>query len=158
MDQIKENLKKNTAILDPYASMVPVLVDLSAKAEVNPGAILGVLGGVVLLVFILLQGWTIMITTITVLYPALHSIRAIESEDEDDDKVWLTYWMVFGIINVLETFVGFIFYFIPYWGWLRVLFFVWLLLPQFNGSQVIYKTVLRPLLSQNKEWLEKYST
>ena len=145
MDQIKKNLKENTAILDPYASMIPALVNLSAQADLNPGAILGVIGGVFLIILLLIQGWAILITSMTVLYPALHSIRAIESEDEDDDKVWLTYWMVFGVFNVIETFFGFIFWFIPYWGWIRPGFFVWLLLPNFNGAKVIYDSVLRPL-------------
>jgi receptor expression-enhancing protein 5/6 len=94
---------------------------------------------------------------VTVLYPAVHSIRAIESEDEDDDKVWLTYWMVFGVFNVIETFFGVIFWFIPYWGWIRPGFFVWLILPQFNGSRVIYESVLQPLLSSQKDLIEKYT-
>ena len=145
MDQVKAALKQNTTILDPYASMVPAFVDLSAQAGVNPGAILGIAGGFVLLILLILQGWTILITSVTVLYPALHSIRAIESPDEEDDKVWLTYWMVYGTFNVLETFFGFIFWFIPYWGWIRPGFFVWLLLPNFNGSKTIYDSVLRPI-------------
>ena len=114
MDQVKDTLKKNTAILDPYAAMVPALVDLSAKAGVNPGLLLAGVGSVVMLVLLVLQGWTILLTTVTVLYPAVHSIRAIESPDDSDDKVWLTYWMVFGMFNVAETFFGFVFYFLPY--------------------------------------------
>ena len=157
MDQIKKNLKENTAILDPYASMIPVLVNVSAQADLNPGAILGLIGGVLLIILLLIQGWAILITSMTVLYPALHSIRAIESEDEDDDKVWLTYWMVFGVFNVIETFFGFIFWFIPYWGWIRPGFFVWLLLPNFNGAKVIYDSVLRPLCDQNKDKIEYYT-
>ena len=83
-----------------------------------------------LLILMILQGWTILVTTITVLYPAVHSIRAIESDDGgSDDKVWLTYWMVFGTFTVIETFFGFIFYFVPYWDWIRLGLFIWLLMP-----------------------------
>lgn len=77
MDQVKEQLQKNTAILDPYAAMIPALVDLSAKAGVNPGLLLGAVGSVGLLILLVIQGWTILVTCITVLYPAVHSIRAI---------------------------------------------------------------------------------
>ena len=88
MDQVKQQLKQNTAILDPYAAMVPVFIDVSAKVGVNPGLILAGVGSVALLVLMLLQGWAILVTAITVLYPAVHSIRAIESDDGgDDDKV-----------------------------------------------------------------------
>lgn len=146
----------NTAILDPYAAMVPVLKDASAKLEVNPGAILALIGSFGLLILLMMQGWTILLTTITVLYPAVLSIRAIQSQGDDDDKVWLTYWMVFGVFNVLETFLGFVFWFIPYWEWLRLGLFVWLLLPQFNGAKYIYDKVLQPQLTANKATIEKW--
>lgn len=54
MDKIQEQLKKNTAILDPYANMVPIFADLAAKAGVNPGLILGAILSVFMLVLLLL--------------------------------------------------------------------------------------------------------
>jgi hypothetical protein len=54
MDNIKAKVKENTTILDPYASMVPAFVDLSAKAGVNPGAILAAIGSVALLILLVL--------------------------------------------------------------------------------------------------------
>lgn len=157
MDKVKETLKQNTAILDPYAAMVPVFVDVSAKVDVNPGLILAGIGSLALLILLIVQGWTILLTTITVLYPAIHSIRAIESDDGgDDDKVWLTYWMVFGCFNVLETFFGFFFYFIPYWDWIRLAMFVWLLLPNFNGAKTIYEGFIKQLIAKNKNQIEKW--
>ena len=64
--------------------------------------------------------------------------------------------MVFGLFNALETFFGFVFYFIPYWDWIRLLLFVWLLLPNFNGSKVLYDGVIRKLLDQNKDLIQKW--
>jgi len=137
--------------------MVPVFIDISAKADVNPGLILAGIGSLALLVLLILQGWTILLTTITVLYPAIHSIRAIESDDGgEDDKVWLTYWMIYGLFNVLETFFGFIFYFIPYWQWIRLALFVWLLLPNFNGAKTIYEGFVRQLILKNKDQINKW--
>ena len=156
MDQVKDTLKKNTAILDPYGAMVPAFVDLSAKADVNPGLIVAAIGSVASLIIMILQGWTILVTFISVLYPTVHSIRAIESPEKDDDKKWLTYWMVLGVFTFLETFVGFIFYFIPYWDWVRLGFFVWLILPNFDGAMWIYTNVLRKLLDENKALIARY--
>lgn len=156
MDQVKQQIMANTAILDPYAAMVPALKDASAKLDVNPGAILGLIGSFGLLILLMMQGWTILLTTITVLYPAILSIRAIQSQEDDDDKVWLTYWMVFGVFNVMETFLGFIFWFVPYWEWVRLGLFVWLLMPQFKGAKVIYDKVLQPQLTANKATIEKW--
>lgn len=87
----------------------------------------------------------------------MHSIRAIESNDGgDDDKIWLTYWMVFGVFNVAETFFGFVFYFIPYWDWIRLGLFVWLLLPNFNGAKVLYDGVIRNFIESNKHHIKKW--
>lgn len=124
--------------------------------KVNPGLLLGGILSVVFLIVMLIKGWLIVMTFITVLYPAVHSIRAIESKEEDDDKVWLTYWMVFGVLNVAETFFGFVFWIIPYWGWIRLGLFVWLLLPQFRGSKVIYDSAVKPLMEKNKELIQSW--
>ena len=156
MDQVKKTLEQNTKILDPYAAMVPVFTDVAAKAGVNPGLILAGITSVLVLVLMLMQGWTILMTFITVFYPAVHSIRAIESPDKDDDKVWLTYWMVFGLFTTLETFFGFVFYFIPYWDWIRLGLFIYLLLPQFNGAKQLYEGVIRNLLNQNKDLIQHW--
>lgn len=156
MDKVKEQLKTNTAILDPYAAMIPALVNASKAADVNPGLLLAGIGSVGLLILLLMQGWNMLLTTITVLYPTVHSIRAIQSPEDDDDKIWLTYWMVFGIFNVLETFFSFVFYFIPYWDWLRLMLFIWLLLPNFNGAKVLYEGVIRSQLDKHKDFIKKW--
>lgn len=146
MDNVKKTLEQNTKILDPYAAMVPAFTDLAAKLGVNPGLILAGISSVVVLVLMIFQGWTILMTFITVFYPAVHSIRAIESPGKDDDKIWLTYWMVFGLFTTLETFFGFIFSFIPYWDWIRLGLFIYLLLPNFKGAEQLYNGFIRNLL------------
>ena len=150
MDQIKEQLQKSTAILDPYASQIPPLRDGADKLKVNPGLLLGGALSIVFLIIMLIKGWIIMMTFITVLYPAVFSIRAIESPQVDDDKQWLTYWMVYGVLQVLETFFGFIFWIIPYWDWIKLGFFIWLLLPNFKGAELIYYSVIAPLMKKNQ--------
>ena len=59
--------------------------------------------------------------------------------------------MVFGAFIAVETFIGFLLEFIPYWHWLRLFFFIWLLLPYFNGSDILYKHVMKPILLGNKD-------
>ena len=129
MDQVKEALRKNTGMLDPIGERINFVKDLSTKMGVNPGAPIffgGVLGSLLVL---FLYGWVLFVTFMTVLYPSLRSIRAIESEAKADDKTWLTYWMVYGTFVVLETYIGFLLELIPYWHWIRLVFFVWLLVP-----------------------------
>ena len=51
-------------------------------------------GGVALVM--LGVGQVYITTMIGVLYPAFMSFLALETDDKEDDKLWLTYWVVFG--------------------------------------------------------------
>jgi len=149
MDAIIKVLSEKTKILDRYGDQIPPVVDLAKKGKVNSGTVLGGFLFVAALLLLLFSGFTIVMTCYTVIYPGLLSIRAINSKANKDDKTWLTYWLIFGLLNVAETFLGFVFYFIPYWTWLRIGLFVWLL--QFNGSRDLYEKFLRNLLLEHKD-------
>lgn len=148
MDQVKAILAQKTAILDGYARMIKPLDDAAKKANVNPGLPLAGILFVVAVLTLLLQGFAICVTAYTVLYPGILSIRAIESEQKSDDKVWLTYWVMFAFLHVAETFFGFVFYFIPYWTFIRIGLFVYLL--QFNGAETLYKSVVMDVIRKNQ--------
>ena len=79
------------------------------------------------------------------------SIRAIESPAEDDDKLWLSFWTVFGIFQTVELFFGFILSFIPYYYWLRLAFFIFLMAPQTQGAATVYEKIFKPFLEQHKD-------
>ena len=149
MEPILKVLSEKTKILDRYGDQIPPVVDLAKKGKVNSGTVLGGFLFVAALLLLLFSGFTIVMTCYTVIYPGLLSIRAINSKQNKDDKTWLTYWLIFGVLNVAETFLGFVFYFIPYWSWLRIGLFVWLL--QFNGSRDLYEKFLRNLLLEHKD-------
>ena len=95
--------------------------------------------------------------TLSVVYPGLESFRAIETKVKTDDKKWLTYWMIFGFLTVSEKFLPFVFWVIPYWYWLKPLFFVWLI--KFNGAEFLYERVMKEQLIKYKplilEFIEK---
>jgi len=80
-------------------------------------------------------------------YPTYASVKAIETrEDGDDDKRWLTYWVVYGLFIVAEFFAGFLLGFVPFYALLKCALFVWLMLPgPNNGSLVVYRKWIRPL-------------
>ena len=77
------------------------------------------------------------------LYPAYASFKAIETKAKDDDTQWLTYWIVFALFNVFETFVDWILYWIPFFYALKLAALVYLMLPQTRGAEFIYKNVIR---------------
>lgn len=137
--------------LNKYADKVPQIVELSKKAGVQSGVILAGLSFVGSIVILVLFGATILSVVFTVVYPSIQSIKAIESKGEDDDKEWLTYWTIFGIISLLDEFAGIILSFIPFYFYIRVLLFVFLMAPQTKGALTIYKYFVGPILKQHKD-------
>lgn len=83
---------------------------------------------------------------VSFIYPAYMSFKCIDSASRADDVQWLTYWVVFGFISILETCCTFLLGYIPMYHVIKVLFFVWLWHPKTLGAGVVYSQVLRPLL------------
>jgi receptor expression-enhancing protein 5/6 len=144
--------------LDTHAAGIPQIMDLSKKIGQPPGLIL--LGLIVVgSIFVLVVfGVLILTLTATVVFPALQSIRALESKDDDeDDKQWLSYWTVYGFMHLSDDAFGWLFdSIIPYYGYLRVAMFIWMMLPQTKGALWIYKTFLSPLLKAYQPQIENF--
>jgi len=136
------------AQLDKELTKYPVLTQFEQRTQV-PKAY-GVLGGLFLLtIFHLfnslagpvsnLVGWII---------PAFLSFKAIETAGHQDDIQWLTYWVVFGFFNFLESIaLRAVLYYFPWYFSFKTIFVIWLQLPSFRGAQVLYFSVLKPVLA-----------
>ena len=85
------------------------------------------------------------------LYPAYVSFKAIKSEGKDDDSTWLIYFVVMALSSFIET------YLVPFVSWVpcfmlaRILYYIWLQLPYFNGSVFLFKKIFQPFFVQHKE-------
>lgn len=108
-------------------------------------------GGILFVMFGI--GSSYITCALAVAYPAFKSFIALESEGLDDDKQWLTYWVVFGLFNILDHFAGFILMFIPFYYFLKLCFLVWL--ANFNGAQVVYDKFVSPTMNKYKVHIEE---
>ncbi|NXV79707.1 REEP6 protein, partial [Atlantisia rogersi] len=72
-------------------------------------------------------------------------IKAIESSNKEDDTTWLTYWVVYGVFSIAESFSDTFLYWFPFYYAGKCLFLVWCMAPvSWNGSQLLYKNIIRP--------------
>ena len=86
----------------------------------------------------------------------MKSIQALETKDnEDDDKVWLTYWCVFGIFQTFDDLFGFVLDDIPFYFYIKVGFFIWMMLPTTNGAQIIYNQAMKPFMKKHGHHFQK---
>ncbi|KAI9065765.1 hypothetical protein FKP32DRAFT_1590267 [Trametes sanguinea] len=134
--------------LDKELSKYPILNSFEQRTQVPKSY--AFIGAVVLLAILHsinafaspvsnLVGWAL---------PAFLSVKALESPGHADDVQWLTYWIVFGFFNFLESFaLRIVLYYFPWYFAFKSLFILWLQLPQFRGAQMLYGTVVRPVFA-----------
>lgn len=137
--------------LDKELSKYPAFAAIEQRTQVPKSY--AFLGGVVLL-FVLhainsfaspvsnILGWAM---------PAYLSIKAIESPSTNDDVQWLTYWVVFGFFNFLESFaLRVVLYYLPWYFAFKSIFILWLQLPAFRGAETLYSAVVKPAFASVK--------
>ena len=84
------------------------------------------------------------------IFPVVSTIMALASTEDNSEMRWLTYWPCFSLLNIsmigVEKFVG------SFKGLYVVCLAatLYLMLPMFDGSMIIFRKVLVPLLGQHE--------
>ena len=104
--------------------------------------------GLLVLFIVFGVGSSLLCNLIGVAYPAFMSFVALESEGADDDKQWLTYWVVFGCFSVLDQFAGIILHLIPFYYVLKVAFLIWMFHPSSLGAMTVFNSFLLPFVKK----------
>ncbi|KAL4476154.1 hypothetical protein ABPG74_009887 [Tetrahymena malaccensis] len=134
-----DGLNKNE-FLQGLANKIPV--------PVKPSHIVLSLSAVLVLLSLLNVGSSLICNVVGFIYPAYMSFKALETTENNDDKQWLTYWVVYSLFTVLDTFIGFTLSFIPFYYFLKLAFFVYLFHPKTLGAVIVYDKVVQPLLKK----------
>jgi len=134
--------------LDKELTKYPLLNQLEQRTQV-PKTVVVLAGGVILVLLIFVNALAHPVSNLVgFALPALASVRAIETPQTGDDTQWLTYWVVFGFFNFLESFaLSVVLYYFPFYFAFKTAFVLWLQLPQTRGAQTFYHSVLRPVLA-----------
>ncbi|KAI1078769.1 TB2/DP1, HVA22 family-domain-containing protein [Whalleya microplaca] len=90
------------------------------------------------------------------LFPLFASYKALKTSDPAQLTPWLMYWSVFACALLVESWLEFILVWVPFYAYLRLLFLLYLVLPQTQGARQIYETYLHPYLSENEAAIEDF--
>ncbi|KAI9329293.1 TB2/DP1, HVA22 family-domain-containing protein [Obelidium mucronatum] len=142
------------AQLDRELSNYPIAVEIEKRTNV-PKAYFGAGILALLTIFVFFNVFGALITGLLgFLWPAYQSFKAIEKHDKDLTTQWLTYWTVFGTLNVVEVFSDVLLYWVPFYYAFKGIFVIYLISPQFNGAKVIYDKVLEPYLLKKQSIID----
>lgn len=150
MELVQEYLTE----LERMASASEGFKNACTKAGVPPGVAVAGLAGSIFVIGFILQGYNLVFAFVTCIYPMWKSVLAVEDKKSEETNTWLCYWTLFGTIQIAELFIGFILYWIPYYSVIRLIFFIYLMLPQTGGARVIYNSLFKPLVHQHQKELE----
>ncbi|KAJ9142354.1 Protein YOP1 [Pleurostoma richardsiae] len=89
------------------------------------------------------------------LFPLFASYKAIKTSDPAQLKPWLMYWVVLACALLVESWAEWFLVWIPFYAYIRLLFFLYLILPQTQGARVIYTAHIHPYLEQNEAQIEE---
>jgi len=134
--------------LDKELTKYPVLNNFEQRTQIPKTY--AVIGGATLLVLLhLINPFAMFVSNLVGwALPAYLSFKAIETPSPQDDIQWLTYWVVFGFFNFMESFaLRIVLYYLPWYFAFKTVFILWLQLPAFRGAQTTYLVVLKPVLA-----------
>jgi receptor expression-enhancing protein 5/6 len=77
---------------------------------------------------------------------AYASFKSLESKNVEDDRLWLTYWVVYSCFCLIEGFLEYILFWVPFYYPIKLAFLFFLFLPQTKGAMKLYEQFLRPAL------------
>ncbi|CAG8622171.1 24277_t:CDS:1 [Cetraspora pellucida] len=87
-----------------------------------------------------------------VVYPAYRSIKVIhqlpsnENELIEEQKQWLTYWTVYGWLQIADYWSTRLLSLLPGYNFFKLIFLYWAQNDQSKGATLLFEHVLRPLL------------
>ncbi|WWD04154.1 hypothetical protein V865_002220 [Kwoniella europaea PYCC6329] len=96
------------------------------------------------------------------LYPAYASYKALSHHPDSSPEAmaqverWLMYWAVVGTWTAIESVLGWTFTWLPFYSLIKTLIFLYLSLPQSEGSSYIYTNHLAPFFHEHESDIDAF--
>jgi receptor expression-enhancing protein 5/6 len=138
---------------------IKIIKDISERINVKPQYIgLAFISFVCL--FLVFEYGTYWITfAIGFLYPAYMTYKCIETDvqsvETQEEKLWLSYWIVFSLMNVFDKFLSAVLVIIPFYNIIKIGYIIWLFHPKTRGAKIVYDKIIRRFLKPYEEKIDK---
>ena len=139
-DQIEQFKRKFNHYCNQYdqkLNQYPIFQKIQESTNVRPShVVLFVIILLTILAFLNLAPNAIT-NIIGFVHPAYYSFYALQTKTDEDDRQWLTYWIVFAFFNVVESVTDVLFTWIPFYYLVKCLIIIWLSHPTYRGAAVM---------------------
>ncbi|KAK2744967.1 ER membrane protein DP1/Yop1 [Myotisia sp. PD_48] len=143
----QDRAQHQIAQIDKELSKYPLLNNLERQTSVpKVYAFLGVVGVYVFLIFFNIAG-SFLVNLAGFLIPGYYSLQALFSVTPADDTQWLTYWVVYAFLSVIESAISAAYWF-PFYYLFKFFLILWMALPQTGGAQVVFNSLIQPVFSR----------
>ncbi|KAI1928298.1 ER membrane protein DP1/Yop1 [Ophidiomyces ophidiicola] len=143
----QDRAQHQIAQIDKELSKYPVLNNLERQTSVpKVYAFLGLVGIYFFLVFFNIAG-EFLVNFAGFLIPGYWSLHALFTTSKTDDTQWLTYWVVYAFLTVIESAINAAYWF-PFYYIFKFVLVLWMALPQTRGAQIVFNSLIQPAFSR----------
>jgi len=144
---IQDKAQFHLSQLDKELSKYPQLQQFEQQTNVPKVYVVLGLGALYFfLIFFNIAG-EFLVNTAGFVIPAYYSLQALFSSGKSDDTQWLTYWVTYAFLTVLESAINAVYWF-PFYYVFKFVLVLWMALPQTGGAQIIFRSLLQPLFAR----------
>lgn len=104
---------------------------------------------------LLTHGLLTLCEIVAFLYPAYKSAKMLKSDDPEQHVFWLSYWIVYGVLDVFMGVTDRVIFWVPHYEFIKVLIWFWCFLPMTQGSKILYNQLIHPSLSYYQEHIDQ---
>ena len=92
---------------------------------------------------------------LTFFFPARWTLLSISNPNFSSDKLWVTYWIVYSLLKVVDEVFPFFLQFIPFFHAIKAFFLLVLCAPRIQGAIIIYNSMLVQMMKELKKSISK---
>merc|ERR1712022_71402 len=132
--------------IESFLDKIEIMQTLQDKTGVKKLYIAAGVSAFVLIFILFGFGAGLLCNFVGFVYPAYASFKSLESQNANDDRLWLTYWVVYSCFCLFEGFLEYVLFWVPFYYPIKLAFLFWLFLPKTKGALVLYSKFLQPAL------------
>jgi receptor expression-enhancing protein 5/6 len=143
----QDKAQHHVSNLDKELSKYPALNNFERQTSIpKVYVVLGLLALYFFLVFFNIAG-EFLVNFAGFVIPGYYSLEALFSVSKTDDTQWLTYWVVYAFLTVIESMINAVYWF-PFYYTFKFILILWMALPQTGGAQLLFHNVINPVFSR----------